>query len=233
MPLTALFCLIGAASISAFPLFSGFVTKSMTLTATAEGGYTIPWFVLLFASAGVLHHSGIKIPFYGFFGHDSVIRCKEAPPNMLVAMGVTSLLCILIGVYPKPLYDILPYPVDFDPYTTSHVITILQLLVFALLSFVILARRHLEAPEVPSVNVDTDWVYRKLLPSATRAFVSAGAPIRDAFIGGAKQLVTRLIDNIKIHHGPDGIFARTWMTGRTVLLVTVFLLGYLILYFLR
>jgi multicomponent Na+:H+ antiporter subunit D len=231
MPLTTFFCLIGAASISAFPLFSGFVTKSMTLTATAEGHYTIPWFILLFASAGVLHHSGIKIPLYGFFGHDSGMRCKEAPPNMLIAMGLTALLCVGIGVYPEPLYDILPYPVDFVPYTVSHVVTVLQLLVFALLSFAILARRHLEAPEIPSVNVDTDWVYRKLLPASVRTFVRVGAPIRDAFIGGAKSAVTDLIDRVKVHHGPSGVFARTWMTGRTVMLVVFFLLGYLLLYF--
>ncbi|MCK4768129.1 MAG: Na(+)/H(+) antiporter subunit D, partial [Desulfobacula sp.] len=32
MPLTCLFCIVGAASISAFPLFSGFVSKSMIVT---------------------------------------------------------------------------------------------------------------------------------------------------------------------------------------------------------
>ena len=87
----------------------------MTLTAAAEGHYDIAFFVLIFASAGVLHHSGIKIPFYGFFGHhDSGIRVKEAPWNMLLAMGISAFLCVAIGVYPQPLYDILPYPVDFE-----------------------------------------------------------------------------------------------------------------------
>jgi len=36
MPFTTGFCIIGAASISAFPLFSGFVSKSMILLAVAE-----------------------------------------------------------------------------------------------------------------------------------------------------------------------------------------------------
>ena len=36
MPWTASFCIVGAASISAFPLFSGFVSKSLILTAVAE-----------------------------------------------------------------------------------------------------------------------------------------------------------------------------------------------------
>ena len=40
MPKTAIFCLVGAASISAFPLFSGFITKSLTLSAVAHEHYT-------------------------------------------------------------------------------------------------------------------------------------------------------------------------------------------------
>ena len=107
MPLTATFCIIGAASISAFPLFSAFVTKSLVLTATAENGFYIVWLVLLFASAGVFHHAGIKIPYFAFFAHDSGIRCKEAPANMLIAMGLMAALCIGIGVMPN-LFDRIP-----------------------------------------------------------------------------------------------------------------------------
>ena len=79
MPWTTGFCIVGAASISAFPLFSGFVTKSMIMAAAAEQGHSAVWLVLLFASAGVFHHAGIKIPYFAFFAHDSGIRCKEAP----------------------------------------------------------------------------------------------------------------------------------------------------------
>ena len=115
MPWTTGFCIIGSASISAFPLFSGFVTKSMILTSAAEEGYLIPFLILLFASAGVFHHSGIKIPFFAFFAHDSGKRPKEAPFNMLLAMGLASFFCIGIGVYPQPLYALLPFPVDNHP----------------------------------------------------------------------------------------------------------------------
>ena len=135
MPWTTGFCIVGSASISAFPLFSGFVTKSMILTAAAEEGYLIPFLVLLFASAGVFHHSGIKIPFFAFFAHDSGKRPKEAPFNMLLAMGLAAFFCIGIGVYPQPLYALLPFPVDYVPYTTTHVVTILQLLMFSALAF--------------------------------------------------------------------------------------------------
>ena len=74
MPWTTGFCIVGAASISTFPLFSGFVTKAMILTAAAEQGLMVPYLILLFASAAVFFHSGIKIPFFAFFAHDSGTR---------------------------------------------------------------------------------------------------------------------------------------------------------------
>lgn len=233
MPWTAFFCIIGAASISAFPLFSGFVTKSMTLTAAANEGWTTTWFILLFASAGVLHHSGIKIPYYGFFGHhDSGIRCKEAPLNMLIAMGVVAFLCVGIGIYPNPLYSILPYTIgDFEPYTASHVVTQLQLLFFALLSFAILARKHLETPELPSVNIDFDWVYRKLIPDAVKSFINIGGPARDLVFENSKTTISEFIGYMRSLHGPTGIFGRVNMTGGSVTIVVLLLALSLIVYF--
>ena len=164
MPRTAMFCLIGAASISAFPLFSGFVTKSLIMDATANQHYPVIWAILVFASAGVLSHSGIKIPYFTFFGHDSGLRPKEAPIHMQMAMGLTALLCILIGVYPDPLYALLPYEVVYQPYTMGHVIGQLQLLCFALLAFVVLMRSGIHPPEIRAINLDVDWIYRRLIP---------------------------------------------------------------------
>ncbi len=168
MPWTCLFCCVGAASISAFPLFSGFVSKSMVMSAAAsgshiagQGGLVFVWLVLLFASAGVFHHAGIKIPFFAFFGHDAGHRVKEAPMNMLIAMGIAAFLCIFIGTYPKPLYDILPFPVDYQPYTISHVLTQTQLLFFSALAFTLLLMGGIYPAEQRAINVDSDWFYRK------------------------------------------------------------------------
>jgi len=161
MPLTALFCCIGAASTSAFPLFSGFVSKSMIVSASAEGGLTIIWFMLIFASVGVFHHSGIKIPYFAFFSHDSGIRAKEPPLNMLLAMGIAAFLCVFLGTFPGFLYNILPYPVDYKPYTGYHVIDQLQLLFFSALAFTLLMRSGNYPAEIRCVNLDFDWFYRK------------------------------------------------------------------------
>lgn len=174
MPLTMVFCLVGAASISAFPLFSAFVSKSMVITAAGEQQLTIVWLLLLFASAGVFHHAGIKIPFFIFFAHDSGKRPPEAPAHMLWAMGITAFLCIFIGVYPNALYSILPYPVDYVPYTPDHVMSQLLLLFFAALAFAVLKLTGYYPPELDSVNLDTDWFYRRGIP-ATLSFI--GTPL--------------------------------------------------------
>ncbi len=161
MPLTTLFCIIGAASISGFPLFSGFVSKSMILGAATQDGMGILWLVLLFASAGVLHHAGIKIPYHAFFGHDSGIRTKEPPLNMLLAMGIGAFICIFIGIFPSALYNILPYPVDFQPYTFTHILETFQLLSFAALAFCLLMLSGIHPIEWRVILLDIDWFYRK------------------------------------------------------------------------
>jgi multicomponent Na+:H+ antiporter subunit D len=161
MPLTCIFCIIGAASISAFPLFSGFVSKSMVLEAAAMGGMGIIWLMLMFASVGVLEHAGIKVPYYAFFAHDSGIRAKEAPPNMLLAMGITAFLCVFIGIFPGPLYSLLPYPVDFEPYRAFHVASTTQLLFFGALAYILLILSGIFPAEIRAINLDTDWFYRK------------------------------------------------------------------------
>ena len=161
MPWTTGFCIVGAASISGFPLFSGFISKSMILTSVSDAGYWEVWLILLFASAGVFHHSGIKIPYFAFFAHDRGLRPKEAPIPMLFAMGITASLCFLIGIYPDFLYAMLPYPVDYVPYTTSHVINQLQLLMFSALAFAVLMVFKIYPPELRSTNIDFDWIYRR------------------------------------------------------------------------
>ena len=126
MPQTTGLCIVGAASISAFPLFSGFVSKSMVMSAAAAEGYWIVWILLLFASAGVFHHAGIKIPYFAFFAHDSGIRTREPPLNMRIAMAMAAILCVVIGCYPAWLYSLLPWEVGYVPYTGSHVLVQVQ-----------------------------------------------------------------------------------------------------------
>lgn len=210
MPLTCIFCCIGAASISAFPFFSGFVSKSMVMSSAASEGWVIVWLILLFASAGVFHHAGIKIPFFAFFSHDSGLRCKEAPLNMLIAMAVTSFLCIFVGSFPHAfLYKMLPTAATYEPYTVAHITDQYALLFFSALAFTLLMLAGLYPAEIRSTNVDADSLYRKggrfsywifarslnainsfvhksfigkLIPSLSRLFADAPARAAGAFM---------------------------------------------------
>ena len=223
MPRTAIFCLIGAASISAFPLFSGFVTKSLIVDASAEKHYTIVWAVLVFASAGVLSHSGIKIPYFTFFGHDSGLRPREAPINMQLAMVFTAFLCILIGVYPEPLYALLPYEVEYHPYTVNHVVGQLQLLCFALLAFAVLMKSKIHPPEVRAINLDTDWIYRKFLPNIITLFYKGFTSFWEVFANLIKIRLGEIWNFILKVHGPEAGISSVRPTGAMALWVSVLL----------
>ena len=223
MPLTTIFCLVGAASISAFPLFSGFVTKSLILDASAENHYTIVWGMLVFASAGVLSHSGIKIPFFTFFAHDSGKRPAEAPSHMLLAMGITAFLCIFVGIFPEPLYALLPYDVEYHPYTIYHVVGQLQLLLFALLAFVFLMRIGIHPPEVKAVNLDTDVVYRRFLPIIITRLSNLVTSFWMVGTWFAKNKMNKLVNTLHSSHGPEGRMARVWPTGAMVLWIAIIL----------
>jgi len=230
MPITAVCCIIGAMSISAFPLFSGFVSKSMILTAAADGHHFWIWLGLVIASAGVMEHSGIKIPFFAFFAHDSGKRVKEAPLHMLIAMCISAFLCVAIGVYPDALYAILPYEVNFEPYTGAHVITQFQLLLFAMLAFIVLLKTRSYPDEVDAINLDTDVVYRRWLPSLWRILVvDFGGAARRAVTGSVMGAVNACVEEVSRHHRPDGILAKPWTTGGMVIWAPALLGFYLLM----
>jgi len=233
MPITAVFCLIGAGSIAAFPLLAGFVTKSMIITSAIDhasyGGGPAMWAVvlmLLFASAGVMEHSGIKVPHFTFFAHDGGHRVKEAPWNMLVAMGLAAALCIFLaspfGGY-QFLYSMLPYDVDYHPYTTDHVVFQLQLLFAAMFAFAFLKRQGVYPDERKAEILDFDWIHRKV-----------GTNIAH-WIGAMWTRLSANIDNLrarftahtgaKLHRmfSPAGAFSAASPSGLAALLTSAML----------
>jgi multicomponent Na+:H+ antiporter subunit D len=231
MPFTTGLCIVGAASISAFPLFSGFVSKSMVMVAAMEQGHPIVWLALLFASAGVFHHAGIKIPYFAFFAHDSGIRTKEAPWNMLLAMTLAAAICLFNGCYPWVLYSMLPFPVDYAPFAGSHVLAQTQLLFFSALAFAWLNLSGRYPPELPSVNLDVDWIYRRALPSVVGGVVAGLTAVRRGWIVASIRLFDRFMVIVFHYHGPHGVLARTWPIGGAVIWVLVLLAGFLVIYY--
>lgn len=231
MPLTTGLCMVGAASISAFPLFSGFVSKSMVMAASLEEGYVWVWPALLFASAGVFHHAGIKIPFFAFYGHDSGIRTTDPPKNMLTAMFIAAVLCIGIGTFPvQTLYRLLPFESSYHPYDLTHILTQVQLLFFGAMAFVGLQKTRIYPPELRSVNIDVEWVYRWMAPRVVRRVGSVVARVDGAVRSAVMGTVSSAIGAAEKGVGPRGVLARNWPTGSMVLWVAILLGAYLIFY---
>lgn len=234
MPKTTILCIVGAASISAFPLFSGFVSKSMIMSAAVAEGYDVVWLLLLFAAAGVFHHAGIKIPYFAFFAHDSGIRTTEPPRNMLIAMTIAAVLCVVIGTFPaQTVYALLPWEANYQPYDVTHVLTQLQLLFFSALAFVWLNLRNMYPPELPSTNLDADWLYRKLAPAFVKrlacAFYQAYARLEQGAMIAIKGLIHNSYDTEAGR--PKGYFAKLWPTETMVVWVAILLAVYLVLYY--
>ena len=226
MPITAVCSIVGAVSISAFPLFSGFVAKSLIMSSLGYEGLTFIYFMLLFASAGVLHHSGIKIPFFAFFAHDSGLKPKEAPINMVVAMLLSSLLCILIGIFPSQFYQILPYDTYYQPYDFSHVLSQLQLLMFAVFAFICLWHFKIYPPELNSTVLNSDWFYRVLFYKIINVFINRVFGIWDNFsmkIISFIKLIYLAIQKNSVQSGNSAV-----KIGRSTVLI-LFSLGFVLI----
>ncbi len=185
MPLTMLFGVIGAAAISAFPLTSGFTSKSLILQASGDEGLIVVWLMLVLASAGVFLHAGIKFPWFVFFAKDSGLRPKEPPMNMLLAMGFAAFMCIFLGVFPNVLYSILPYPVDYVPYTVDHVVSQMQILMFSALAFFLLLG---PLQRTKTISLDTDWFYRRA-GQGFKTFADKPIVVMENAIGGAYRSI--------------------------------------------
>lgn len=220
MPVTAVCGIIGALAISAFPYTSGFISKSMISSGAAYEQYAFVWYCLVAASAGVFLHAGIKFPWFVFFQKDSGLRPKDPSWNMQAAMIFFAAACVLIGVFPQLLYNFLPFEATYEPYTADHLVTQLQLLLFAGLAFFVtlpLMKRTL------TISLDVDFFYRRLGPILWRSFESA--------LKAASSLLTTLLSGpsrgipafLMRYHGPDGPLARSWPTGSMLLWVTAML----------
>jgi multicomponent Na+:H+ antiporter subunit D len=169
MPIVVGLYMIGAFSISGFPLFNGFISKSMVVSSAGAAHFPTVMLLLILASVGTFLHTGLKLPYFTWFGEKkSDFSVSDVPLNMKIAMGMGAFFCTLFGVYPDLLYSYLPYAVDYEPYTVYHLVEMLQILVFTFVGFWLL-RKKLEG--TPHIALDTDWFYRKPADAVQYAFV--------------------------------------------------------------
>jgi len=160
--------MVGAVSISSVPLFSGFVSKELVVEAAYRSD--LLWLVILLkvASVGTFLHTGLKLPHGAFIGREGFgpatndghrINVGPVPVSMYVAMSIGALANLVIGLAPRVMYDLLPYAVDYAPYSADKVLEKSQILLFTALAFwLLLDRLHAKA----KVSLDTDWLYRGL-----------------------------------------------------------------------
>ena len=236
MPLTTICGIIGALSISSFPLTSGFTTKSLISQAAANEGLVWVYMLLAAASAGVFLHAGIKFPWFVFFQRDSGLRPKDAPWNMALAMVIFSALCILLGVFPEWLSSLLPYPMDYQAYTAGKVVFYLQLLLFSGLAFFMLLPMM---KRTETISLDADWLWRRAAPAVLT--VLAGILGRIQEMSGQAVTVTQASfarfasRYLGQPHTADsderGVFARSWPIGTTALWIAILLSAYVLLYY--
>lgn len=173
--------MIGAFSISGFPLFNGFVSKSIVVDAAGYSGHVWAMLLLYLASIGTFLHTGLKLPYWTWFGGERDIPSRPIPRTMYVAMALAAGLCILFGVAPGLLYGLLPYSMEHHPYTAVHVLETAQLLLLTFVAFWFL-RRKLAGES--RIALDTDWFYRRPASMVRRVAVVG--------VGGFSQLFDRI-----------------------------------------
>jgi multicomponent Na+:H+ antiporter subunit D len=167
-PLILWLYMIGAFSICGFPLFNGFISKSMVVAAAGEAHHNIAMLLLLLASVGTFLSVGLKLPYAAWYGENRGLTPLPLPRNMYLAMAAAAFFCLLHGIMPGLLYDMLPYRVGFTPYTMPHLVETSQILIFTFIAFWIF-RKKIAGEAL--ITLDMDWFYRKPAGWAQRIFL--------------------------------------------------------------
>jgi multicomponent Na+:H+ antiporter subunit D len=219
MPVVLVLYLIGAFSISSVPLFSGFVSKELVVEAAALDGRSAVVHLLKLASVGTFLHTGLKLPYFTWYGPQRNLEPAPIPWTMYAAMALTAAANIAIGLQPSLLYGLLPFPVAYDPYTAAKVIETLQLLTFTGFGFWLLAAK---LGGEPTTTLDTDWLYRGLPRTAA---VAAGT-MAHVWPGRARLEARRRLRYVPtLSLGPRSALLPMWVLGVVILATFLLLLG--------
>lgn len=163
LPWVMICYVVAGLSISGWPVFNGFVSKTMTIAGAFADHRVLLGLGMEVAAVGTFLSVGLKLPYFAFWGgkpNDMQRKLTPIPWNMYVAMFIGAGLCIAQGVYPQMLYTLLPYPeaaAEFHPWTPWHVTQALLLLSFAGLAFYL--QRETMKPH-RQLNLDFEFFYR-------------------------------------------------------------------------
>lgn len=161
-PITFVLYMVAGFSISGFPLFNGFISKSMTVASAISGGENHEWAFLLMnlAAVGTFLSVGLKLPYYTWFSKEKPAELEPTKPpvNMHIGMALVAFFCIFHGIFPGQLYSWLPTPVEWNPFTMHHLVEVVQLLIFTFILFWLM--RPIITPKA-KIALDLDWLYRR------------------------------------------------------------------------
>lgn len=178
MPFVFVCFVIAAFSISGIPLFNGFISKSITITAAMEAGQPAIELLLQLASVGTFLSITMKMIYFIFIREGKEVEIKnEIPKNMYVAMGIGAALCTIYGIFPNLLYQYLPFELEYHPFTVDHIVQYVQLLGVAMVPFMMYLS-HMEPHSM--LTLDTDWLYRKPFVALVTSISSLVCAVRDA-----------------------------------------------------
>ena len=114
---------------------------------------------------------------------------------MRIAMGLTALGCVFVGVNHEALYNMLPFAAEYKPYTTAHVVNQLQLQFFGSLAFILLLVKGLMPKLSAARNLDTDDLYcgtfRILAKIADKLFNGINSASDAIFVKGITGSINR------------------------------------------
>jgi multicomponent Na+:H+ antiporter subunit D len=220
MRITAICGIVGALAISAFPFTSGFISKSMISSAAHYQGLEIVWYLLAAATAGVFLHAGIKFPWFVFFQRDSMMRPKDPPWNMRLAMIFLAVMCIIPGIFPQTVYFMLPGVIDYDAYAHGHTLLQLELLTAsALIFFVMLPLLK----RTNTISLDFDWFYRKILSYSLLLLEHFVFFLKGLFSKVTLGAIGYIVDGLSKTNGSNGLVDRSFSIGTSALWATILL----------
>ncbi len=228
IPLTTAFAVFGVLAMSA-PLTAGFITKSLVLQGAADAHLAVTWAAMMVVAAGVFL-VGLKVVGFVYFGKAQyeAIEVTEASPSQFCAMGALVLMSLAAGLYPRLLYDLLPFATDYQPYTGAHVVHQVQLLLATLVAFILL--RPMLIRMLGRLH-DIDSLYRGGRDRRVRRIAGDMSDSLVAFGRKIGQSALAFNAALKRYYGAQSVLARTWPSGSMVLWVAVLLLTYLLLFY--
>ena len=249
MPVTAAAFTVAALSIAGFPLFNGFVSKGIVISAShyefpagpaAIGDFHTLELLLLLGGVGTFL-SFIKFGYYAFFHGEYGGSVADANRGQTVAMLSLAALCIFYGIFDGALFALLPYDVTdasvvshvYATYTVAHVVEGLALAAIGLVGFVLIKKPLSAVGRVP----DVDSLYNPAALYGTRAIVVGTTELYavvDRAAVTATGLVATVLKNpgtvLERSTGRDGVRTRADI-GTGVALVTLVIVGVLVLLF--